>query len=189
MAANTLSCPFPAPSHPPPSVSDPFEQIGPKLRQAREKAGLEIAEAARGAQIPRPAAEALEKEEFSYFASPVYAKSFLLQYSEFLEVDARAWLDALQPGSFMASGALLKGPEAPTRKKEQETTREPRNSALAVFILLLLTAAIILGAIKAYEFFESHLSEEPAPPSTPEEQAQPVDSIPGTELPRGNGER
>lgn len=142
-----------------PFVSDPFEQIGPKLVAARQAAGLDLAEAARLAQVPRAVAEALEAENFSHFASPVYAKSFLLQYSEYLHVDAKTWLDALEPGEFMVIGSLVKGPEAVT--KENQVLTEERGGVVAVFALLLLTAAIVVGAIKGYEFFEARLGSKP----------------------------
>ena len=143
-------------------MSDPFDQIGPKLKEAREAKELDLAEAAKQSQVPRAAAEALEAEDFSYFDSPVYAKSFLLQYSEFLEVDAHTWLDALEPGSFIASGALLKGPEQPTRRVE---TSEPqtKGGGASVIVLLLVTAAIIYAVMKGFEYFES--KQDPKPPS------------------------
>ena len=144
-------------------MSDPFEQIGPKLKEAREAKELDLAEAAKQSQVPRPAVEALEKEDFSYFDSPVYAKSFLLQYSEFLEVDAHTWLDALEPGSFIASGSLLKGPEPPTRRVEQSEPQS-RGGGLAVIVLVIVTAAIVYGVIKGLEYFESRHSD-PKPPA------------------------
>ena len=139
-------------------MSDPFEQIGPKLKEAREAKGLDLAEAAKQSQVPRPSVEALENEDFSYFDSPVYAKSFLLQYSEFLEVDAQTWLDALEPGSFIASGSLLKGPEPPTRRAEPAETQS-KGGGMAVIVLLIVTAALIYGVIKGFEYFESKQSE------------------------------
>ena len=166
-------------------MSDPFEQIGTKLRQAREAAGLEIAEAAKQSQVPRPAAEALEEENFSYFDSPVYAKSFLLQYSEFLGVDAQTWLDALEPGSFMASGAILKGPEPPARRAEPEEP-QAKGGAMAVIILLLVTAAIVYGVIKGFEFFESQHGDS-APPA--QENVDEPQAVPGTDQPNGGGVR
>jgi len=160
-------------------VSDPYEQIGVKLKSAREAAGLEIAEAAAQAQIPRTAAEALEAEDFSNFPSPVYAKSFLTKYSELLGVDAKSWLDALAPGSFMAGGqaggqvgGLLNGPEtAPVRK---DAAPEQRGGVLAVIVLMALTAAIVIGAIKGYEFFEKSFSDEAKKP-VQEEPVAPSD--------------
>jgi cytoskeleton protein RodZ len=164
-------------------VSDPFEQIGPKLTEAREAKGLDLAEAAKQSQVPRSAAEALEDENFSYFDSPVYAKSFLLQYSEFLEVDAQTWLDALEPGSFIASGALLKGPEPPARRSEPEEP-QAKGGGLAVIILLLVTAAIVYGVINGFEFFESKHGE-PKPPA--EQTIDEPRAVPGTDLPNGGG--
>lgn len=140
-------------------MSDPFEQIGAKLESARQAAGLDVAEAARLAQVPRAVAEALEAENFSHFASPVYAKSFLLQYSEYLKVDAKTWLDALEPGAFMVNGGLLQGPEVP--RQENQGVSEERGGVVAVFALLLLSAAIVVAAIKGYEFFEARLGVEP----------------------------
>ena len=144
-------------------MSDPFEQIGPKLTEAREAKGLDLAEAAKQSQVPRPAVEALEKEDFSYFDSPVYAKSFLLQYSEFLEVDAQTWLDALEPGSFIASGSLLKGPEPPRRRVEKSEP-ETKGGGMAVIVLLIVTAAVIYGVIKGFEYSESRHGD-PKPPA------------------------
>lgn len=143
-------------------MSDPFERIGPKLAEAREARGLGLPEAAREARIPVAAAQALEDEDFSHFDSPVYAKSFLLQYSAFLDVDAHTWLDALEPGAFMASGALLKGPEAPARRKENEVP-ESRGGGMAVIVLVLVTAAIVYGVIKGFEFFETRHNAPPSP--------------------------
>lgn len=154
-------------------MSDPFEQIGAKLKAAREAAGLEIGEAAAQAQIPRSAAESLEAEDFSNFPSPVYAKSFLAKYSEFLGVDAKQWLDALEPGSFMPSGqvgALLKGPEQ--EPKREEKAPEQRGGMLSVILLLALTALIVLGAIKGYEYFADTFEEDS---NQPEEIQTPVD--------------
>lgn len=152
-------------------MSDPFDQIGPKLSEAREAMGLGLAAAAREAKVPVPAAQALEEENFSHFDSPVYAKSFLLQYSEFLKVDARTWLDALEPGAFMASGALLKGPEASARGNEGHEVSESRGGGMAVIILLLVTAAIIYGVIKGFEFFESR--HDGLPPAGQQAPAKP----------------
>ena len=143
-------------------VSNPFEQIGPKLKVARESKGLDLAEAAKHSQIPHASIEALEKEDFSYFDSPVYARSFLLQYSEFLDVDAQTWLEALKPGSFIASGALLKGPEEPTRRMEKAGS-QTKGGGVSVIILLMVTAGIICAVIKGIEYFES--KQDPKPPS------------------------
>ena len=116
---------------------------------------MDLDEAARSAQVPRAVAEALESEDFSHFASPVYAKSFLMQYSGFLGVDAQTWLDALEPGSFMASGLLVRREEAPRAKTDDADAG--RGGVIPVFILVLAAAAVVVGAIKGCEMFEDKL--------------------------------
>jgi cytoskeletal protein RodZ len=144
------------------TVSDPFEQIGSKLRRAREAAGLDLVQAADLAQLPRTAAEALEDENFSHFDSPVYAKSFLLKYSAALGVDAKAWLDALEPGSFMASGALVKRPD-PARPKESEESVK-RGGVASAFILLLIAAGAVIAAIKGCDLFADKIKRSKSAP-------------------------
>lgn len=152
------------------------EQICGELRSAREAAGLEVEDVVFRTRIPRSVVEALEAEDFSVFASPVYAKSFLAQYSEFLNVDAQPWLDALEPGSFVAGGHLgdlLEGPS--DQAVEREASTEQRGGFLSVLGLLTLTAAVIVGAIKGYEFFEVRLGgKEPLRIPKPPVTAAPV---------------
>ena len=150
-------------------VEDVIGQIGAELRSAREAAGLGVDDVVFRTQIPRSVVEALEAEDFTAFASPVYAKSFLSQYSEFLNVDAQPWLDALEPGSFVAGGQLrdlFEGPDS--HPEEREGSQEHRGGLLSVLGLLTLSAAVIVGAIKGYEFFEAHLGgKEPLRVSGP----------------------
>ena len=63
----------------------------------------------------------LEAEDFSAFTSPVYARSFLAQYSDFLNVDAQPWLDALEPAAFIPGGVLSTVLDAPEARKEETT--------------------------------------------------------------------
>lgn len=161
------------------TVADDFEQIGALLRSAREAAGLEVDDVVFRTRIPRTVVESLEAEDFSSFVSPVYAKSFLSQYSEFLNVDAQPWLDALEPGSFIPGGqlrALLEDPEP--QGPEMAHSHEHRGGLLSVLGLLTLSSAVVVGAIKGYEFFEFRFGGEgyrpipvtrkPAPVVTPE---------------------
>ena len=170
------------------TVADDFEQIGALLRSAREAAGLEVDDVVFRTRIPRTVVESLEAEDFSSFVSPVYAKSFLSQYSEFLNVDAHPWLDALEPGSFMPGGqlrALLEDPDP--QKPEMQQHHEHRGGLLSVLGLLTLSAAVVVGAIKGYEFFEFRFGGEgyrpvqvhrkPAPAMPPEKRPEMKPSI------------
>jgi cytoskeletal protein RodZ len=139
-------------------VENEIGQIGAELRSAREAAGLGVDDVVFRTQIPRSVVEALEAEDFTAFACPVYAKSFLSQYSEFLNVDAQPWLDALEPGSFVAGGQLrdlFEGPDS--HPEDRAGSPEHRGGLLSVLGLLTFSAAVVVGAIKGYEFFEKRL--------------------------------
>lgn len=141
-------------------MEDHFEQIGERLRHAREIAGMEVDDVVFKTRLPRSAIEALEAENFSHFISPVYAKSFLAQYSCFLNVDATQWLDALKPSAFIEGDPLLPLLETSgMAAMEAPASGGSRGGWSLSLWPLLFSCAIVLGVIKAYEFFESRSSD------------------------------
>lgn len=118
-------------------------------------------------RIPRNILEALEAENFSIFTSPTYAKSFLRQYSEFLDVDAKPWLDALEPAYYVRGEVLQPIFESPSdidepstpQRRERETASSGSFSALW---LMVLSGVLVFGAVTAYRFLEKKF-EEPVP--------------------------
>ena len=146
-------------------------QIGSMLRLAREGAGLVVDDVVFRTRLPKSVIVALEAEDFSFFASPVYAKSFLAQYSEFLNVDARAWLDALEPGAFASSGslrALLDAPPAEAPAPPAEVGA--RGGWLAFIGLLSLSMALVYGVMASYKFLDSRFAKEAPAGSNPVSQ-------------------
>ncbi|RYD19024.1 MAG: hypothetical protein EOP88_20465, partial [Verrucomicrobiaceae bacterium] len=100
-------------------VEDISDQIGERLTKAREGAGLTVDDVMFKTRIPRSVVNALEAGDFSVFSSPTYAKSFLSQYSSYLNVDARLWLDALEPASFISGDIVRPLWEAPNSVREE----------------------------------------------------------------------
>ncbi len=148
----------------PTNVTEDLEHIGGLLRAARETAGLTVEDVVFRTKLPRSAVVALEAEDFSAFASPVYAKSFLSQYSGFLTVDAQPWLDSLEPGDFMASSLLqpvVRVPDAPAAVTA--APHEIRGGLWSVMGLLGISSALVYAAIKGYDFFESRFGQESRP--------------------------
>jgi len=138
------------------TVSGSSDQIGERLRQAREDAGLSVDEAVVRTRLPRSAIEALEAEDFSHFSSPVYAKSFLAQYSGFLNVEATEWLDALKPSAFLEGDpqlSLLNGRD--NGPAEVAAPVGARGGWASVLGLLAVSGGIIFGAIKLFDFFDA----------------------------------
>lgn len=138
------------------------EQIGERLVRAREKAGLTVEDVAFKTRIPHTVIESLEAADFSVFSSPTYAKSFLSQYSDFLNVDAGIWLEALQPASFvvddLVSPLWLAGSAEREAGPHEHATA---NGWFSAVILLVVTSGLVLAAIEGYKYLEARLDKEP----------------------------
>lgn len=139
------------------------EPIGRRLQSARLAVGLTVDDVVFQARLPRSVVVALEAGNFSAFTSPVYAKSFLAQYSDFLNVEAQPWLDAFEPGSFVPDSLLrplVDTPEEPSMEKVNSQFAN-RSSWWPVFGLFALTAALLFAALKSYDFFDAKFGGEP----------------------------
>jgi transcriptional regulator with XRE-family HTH domain len=172
-------------------VVDEFaDQIGGRLQQARENAGLNVDDVIFKTRIPRTVIEALEAGDFSVFSSPTYAKSFLAQYSGFLNVDAEPWLEALQPASFISGDTVSPLWQASHPKKDARPPDPVASSGwFSAVILLGISCGVILAAIKGYEFFDSRLGEEAGPvPAKLENPGTLQNPRPPADLPATVGE-
>ncbi len=73
-------------------------RIGETLREARERRGLSIEQAALETRISPRFLEALEAEEFEVLPAPVYVRGFLRSYANYLRLDPQPLLDLLVGG-------------------------------------------------------------------------------------------
>lgn len=149
-------------------VEDITDQIGERLTKARDKAGLTVEDVMFRTRIPRSVINALEAGDFSVFSSPTYAKSFLSQYSSFLNVDARLWLDALVPAAFIAGEIVRPLWEAanPVRDEPVSAPRENTAGWASALTMMAATGMLVFVALKGYEFFEKRFGLELAVPET-----------------------
>jgi cytoskeleton protein RodZ len=153
-------------------VDESWVQIGKLLRESREKADLSVDDVVFRARIPRSVIEALEAEDFSVFTSPTYAKSFLRQYSDYLNVDAGQWLNALEPASYVSGEAwqpmFAGGPPASTprdsRRSPQESPSSSGNKWSTVWVMIL-TAGLVLALIGGYRKFEEQFGKDESKPA------------------------
>lgn len=137
------------------------EQIGERLKKVREERGLSLDDAAFQSRLPRNIIESLEEEDFSQFISPLYARSFLRQYSDFLEVNALPWLDGLQPAEYLNDNpqlSLLQKSQYLSNRTEPEL-RQSSGTGSNIFILLL-SAGLIYGGIILYRSFDKTYGKE-----------------------------
>lgn len=169
------------------------DSIGVRLRSARESAGLTMDDVHYRTRLPKSVIAALEAEDFASFPGPVYARSFLAQYSEYLKVDADEWVDALEPGGFAAHDGIGNLVEAPEEAEERPhgAVRSSSSSSslggwLAMPMFMLFSAAVVVLAMKGYDHFETKSREEepqaaepgapPAPAETPTPQAPTMET-------------
>ncbi|MBT8045138.1 MAG: helix-turn-helix domain-containing protein [Verrucomicrobiae bacterium] len=154
--------------------------IGEQLRKARENKGLELKDVSHTTRIPLATLSALEESDYSIFPSPTYARSFLSQYSEYLDVDAHDWIDAFETGDVLSNindhgylqsshehigdhrhnskPARRRGRAASHRDESSETSSGTGTSILQTLTVFLVTALLIGGGIYAYKKYEPMLT-------------------------------
>ncbi len=67
--------------------------IGQKLEAARNAKGVTVSEAGRATKILSKFIEAMEADDFGALSAPVYAKSFIKMYAQYLGLDPQPLVD------------------------------------------------------------------------------------------------
>ncbi len=155
------------------------ESLGNILRAARMTNGISVDDAVYIAKLPRAVVEALEAEDFGFFSSPLYARSFLKQYGDYVGANVEPWLDDLEPTTMIDGQAVesfidISAPVAAavTREKPKAGTG---GGAWAALWMILITAGAVWGGVKIYENFESKLAP---PEETAETEGEPAEEPP-----------
>ena len=126
-------------------------------------------------RIPVPVIRYLEQNDYTHFASPTYAKSYLKQYADYLGVDANYWLDNFDTSnavSHLDAFSQFEGvasthtetsakPQKAVRKQHSRTLSEstPHNNTFSAVLATLVCAAVIGGGYSLYKFFENQVDE------------------------------
>lgn len=173
--------------------------FGQMLIAAREKRGLSIEDAAHETRIPAQRLRYLESGNIAAFGSLTYARSFLRQYSDFLEVDASSMLEELPEGALGGERdyrylTQSHGPWLRERASRLESVtapapsgvrsiRSPLPAAIAIFVFVLAGTAM-WGKHVA----EMHSQVEPAAlKALPVEEDEAPAPVPATTAPGAVG--
>ena len=153
--------------------------LGTTLRSARESLDLTIDDAVYRAKMPRAVVEALEADDFGYFASPLYARSFLRQYGDYVGVDVSPWIDDIVPTPLIDSESAeafldITEPEtaAPVRQRAKTAAG---GGAMAAVWLIVITGGLIWAGVAYFQRLDEKLSV--TPPATRESPATPPDPV------------
>lgn len=128
---------------------DPVILPGAWLRQARESAGLSVAEVAQTLKFSPRQIEALERDDFSALQGATFVRGFIRSYAKTLKVDPTPLLASLQEAA-PPTEAKIQAPE--NTGAELPVVRQPRN----LRPLLILFAVLVLGGVVGFMILEGH---------------------------------
>jgi cytoskeleton protein RodZ len=116
-------------------------EIGSSLREARQRRGLEVSEAAEATMIRARYLEALENEHFEVLPEGPYLRSFLREYAEYLGLDGdilvTEWMLQFPP-------ARPEPPEPPRRRTVTGLLADPSRQRGLLVLLGLVAAGVVV---------------------------------------------
>jgi cytoskeletal protein RodZ len=157
------------------------ENLGNKLRRARESAGLTVDDAVYRAKMPRAVVEALESDDFGFFNSPLYARSFLKQYGDYVGLDVSPWIEDLIPTAMIdgdAVDSIIEIEEAAPPVLREKRTKSGGGGSLAALWMIVITGGLVWGGMELFSEFESRHAQAPAP--EPKTAPEPDTTTPET---------
>lgn len=133
--------------------------LGQRLRQAREKKGLSLADIAHQTRIPAPRLKDMEEDNFNALGGMSYARSFVQTYADLLGVNADFVLEQMQPpplggkrdyryliesyGSWISKRSDFAAPPA----KRVSQGRSPAAVLALASLVLLIGVGVMLGQV------------------------------------------
>jgi cytoskeletal protein RodZ len=160
------------------------DSVGKRLRNARLKQGVSIDEAAHATRLRPDKIVALENDDYSTFASNVYAKGFLQIYGRFLDVDVAEFAATLEGNaSISIEDYQYLNSGAPPRREERSSSvvyverRGPGLGALFTFLFLLG----LVGAGFYFYVNSQRLATDPVARVLPATPAPSVVAVPPIE--------
>jgi cytoskeleton protein RodZ len=120
-------------------------EIGSTLREARMRARIDIGEVELRTKIRAKYLRAIENEEWDLLPGPVYAKSFLKTYGDYLGLDSRMLIDEFKRRYERPTDHELRPMSSITRERER-AVRGPLISPRWIigFVLVVVVAALYL---------------------------------------------
>ncbi len=140
--------------------------IGARLRDARERTGMTLAQAAQRLHLTAQTLEALEAERFDALGAPIYVKSYLTRYAELLGESPEALQALLGSAAALPQPDLTRIPHAPPA---------PNRPTLAVGLVL---GAIGVVALAWWGWSHRHSRLAALVRSAPVSAQQPESRIP-----------
>jgi cytoskeleton protein RodZ len=120
--------------------------IGSTLRDARMRAGIDIGEVEARTKIRAKYLRAIENEEWDLLPGPVYVKSFLRTYGDFLGLDSRLLIDEYKRRFERPSDHEMR-PIAALGRERERAAKGPMIPPWAIIGLVLVVVVLALAIL------------------------------------------
>ena len=134
------------------------ETVGRRLQKARQEKKLTIDEVAAGTKIRPERIVDLEADDLTHFPSLVYARSFLVKYARFLDLDIQDDLENFQVNRAVGFGEFKYLTAVPPPKYRPEPRFNQPPKKMAPPLILAVIAVLILIGVPLVAFFAVNLS-------------------------------
>jgi cytoskeletal protein RodZ len=126
-----------------------MSDIGSTLREARMRERIDISEVEARTKIRAKYLRAIENEEWDLLPGPVYAKSFLRTYGDFLGLDSRMLIDEFKRRYESPNDHEIRPATTIARERERERRRQrprlPSWAPIAVVVVVLVGVLYVVG--------------------------------------------
>jgi cytoskeleton protein RodZ len=136
-------------------------EIGNSLREARERRGIDFAQAELATKIRGKYLRALEDEQFALLPAQTYVKGFLRTYAEYLGLDGQLYVDEFNSRFVIGEEYEPRVRRSAARKPQRRHRRLETNVVLVALGVIVVLTVIVISAWKA-----SNGSSPATPPVT-----------------------
>ncbi len=125
-----------------------MDDIGSTLREARIRARVDITEVETATKIRAKYLRALENEEWELLPGPVYIRSFLRTYGDYLGLDSRMLTEQFRQRFERPSEHEIRprSPLARERERGERPSRIPSWAPIALVVVVLLAVLWAVGS-------------------------------------------
>jgi cytoskeleton protein RodZ len=139
-------------------------EIGPALREARERRGLAYGQVEADTAIRSRYLKALEDEQFGILPGPTYAKGFLRAYAEYLGLDGQLFIDEFNSRHHDPRREFEQSIYSKPRSQPLQRRRQRRESSL---VMIVLATIVAISALVFISFtYDNHRAQNNVPLGT-----------------------
>ena len=122
-------------------------EIGSTLRETRMRERIDISEVETHTKIRAKYLRAIENEEWDLLPGPVYVKSFLKTYGDYLGLDSRPLLDEFKRRYESPTDHEVRPMASRSSRERERAARGPRRPLVPPAVLIVLVLVVVVGVL------------------------------------------